>query len=297
MNAYDQGPGGGGSEPRRSWLTAAKLSMPFKRSKRLGGIMWLLVFVPACFGIFKYRFWNYWKWVVFLFLWQQAGSLLFQGNGTKEDPSGDGLITRIIREQFDDAGVGLFSIGFLIVFYGVTFLFLGKMYRAAKQRGAQSFESQNASPLRKWLELLGLAAVVGGLLYWSFEQNLAASKATERSQPTDSEIEAQLRTASQSVNQSLPKDVGGGVVLTATHVQGRVFTYEYSLPGALGSPADHVSRSAGSIKSKVCSDRQMRADIDDFAIIYVYRYTSEPNSIPAEVAVTSKVCSEPGVVQ
>ena len=64
--------------------------------------MWLLVYAPAILGVLRYRRWSYWRWVVAMLLWQAAAQFLFASGGTLDHPTGDGLISRAIRQATDD---------------------------------------------------------------------------------------------------------------------------------------------------------------------------------------------------
>lgn len=97
--------------------------------------MWLLVYIPAIAGIWRYRFWGFWKWVVAMFLWQSVADFLFAASGTLDQPQGDGLITGMVRRATNDgAEVGLLGVGFWIVFLIGVVLIVSQM-RPEMRRG------------------------------------------------------------------------------------------------------------------------------------------------------------------
>lgn len=86
----------------------------------------LLTLVIVALGL-KYRDAAYWKRAVpaIVVLW--AMQLLAAGGGTLEDPTGDGVLTRWVRQAtHDGALVAVWGLGVLVLGYGVTFWLVRK---------------------------------------------------------------------------------------------------------------------------------------------------------------------------
>ena len=132
--------------------------------------MWLLVYAPAILGVLRYRRWSYWRWVVALLLWQAAAQFLFASHGTLDDPTGDGLISRAIRQATDNGpAFAAYGVAFQVLFYGGVVYFVRQLYRDAR-----SGRQQTASRPRKTLEIVALTAITGALLYTSLTDRWSA---------------------------------------------------------------------------------------------------------------------------
>jgi hypothetical protein len=97
--------------------------------------MLILVFIAFLAGIIRYRYWDYWKWALIMLAWVVVGPLLFAGDGTLENPNGDGILAHQVRVLTNDGpGMAVFGLAFLAVFYGGIIYFTRRMFLAVKQR-------------------------------------------------------------------------------------------------------------------------------------------------------------------
>lgn len=136
-----------------------------------------IVIVAALLGIWRFRSPEYFKWLAILFVWMLAGTLLFSGGGTLQDPTGDGLITRQIRVATNDgAGMGIFAIVFIIVYWGGAIFFITRMVKAARRYKADEeaeldhpdYREEPDNGGRKTIETLGLLLASAVWIYFAF---------------------------------------------------------------------------------------------------------------------------------
>ncbi|CAN7536045.1 hypothetical protein LJR164_003778 [Phenylobacterium sp. LjRoot164] len=183
--------------------------------------MWLLVYVPAIFGILRYRRWSYWRWVVAMLIWQAAAQFLFASHGTLDDPTGDGLISRAIRQATDNGpALAAYGVAFLVLFYGGVVYLVRQLYRDAR-----SGRQETASKPRKSLEIVALTAVIGALLYTSLPFLWGDDALEGAGNPQT--VEAILDTAVAQVKPELPVKLDDVTTLTNVSREARTIVFDY----------------------------------------------------------------------
>lgn len=198
--------------------------------------MWLLIYIPAVFGILHYRRLSYWRWVGAMVLLQTAAQFLFMASGSLEHPERDGLIIRMVRQATNDGpAVAIIGLLFLVVFWGGIIYFVRQLYKDARQPAAGAFEIKPAGGGRKAIELIALTAVMGVLLY----SNIAAVKRPAgASQPQT--VEAVIDQQVAMLNKDGPTHVDEITVLTKASRDADALVIDY----AISPPKELAARAA-----------------------------------------------------
>lgn len=249
--------------------------------------MWLLVYAPAILGVLRYRRWSYWRWVVAMLLWQAAAQFLFASGGTLDHPTGDGLISRAIRQATDNGpAFAAYGVAFLVLFYGGVVYFVRQLYRDAR-----SGRQQTASRPRKTLEIVALTAITGALLYTSppFLRGDDAIKGADGPQT----VEAALDAAVAEAKPGLPLRLDDVTTWTDISRERRTMVFDYVINAA------DVSRDAAAayIRSDVvdaaCAHPANQAILRTGATIR-FRYRLASGGEPLTHDLTADLCSDAG---
>lgn len=250
--------------------------------------MWLLVYVPAVLGVLRYRTWPYWRWVGVMMLWQTAAQLLFDSHGTLEDPSRDGLISRILRQATDNGpAFAAYGLVFLVIFYGGVAYIVRRLYVEARA-AAYTPEVSPTSKGRKALEITGLTALFGALIYL----NIAALWGTDRAIAASSgqSLEAELDKAVALLNKQTPAKLDDVTTLTRVSRQGRMVIYDYSV--ALAATREGFSDFLQSeVIPQGCANEGNQDMLRAGATIR-YRYQLASGGEPLSADITDQVCRD-----
>jgi hypothetical protein len=267
-----------------------------------------IVIVAALLGIWRYRSVEYFKWVAILFAWMLAGTLLFAGGGTLEDPSGDGLIARQIRQATNDGpGMGAFALIFIVVYWGGAILFISRMVREARAITAGQTGSYDDADLsgadevdqsRKVLETLGLLAAAAIWIWFAFlrptEMEVAeeapALQNKEPAKPVALTVEQQVLGAAAEVNSDVPKRLDAQTVLLKATAAGRTLTYHYAIDPRGAGPDEFPSFARRRIIPRVCTG-PLRASMKDPGVTYIFSYQSDKWDKTVSTTIDESVCS------
>jgi hypothetical protein len=274
----------------------------------------IFVVIAAIMGIWRYRFIDYWKWVIAAAVWMVISGILFPAYGNLEDPSGDGFLTRIVRAQTADGpGMGIYAIIMLIVMYGLMIYFLSrawkvhKAFQAAQSEDLYEQQEDQVDSLRKGLEIA--AVIVLAALWLLFGNRLlhvtppATGSSLIYSEPAPSKVPAadvpdavalSLKAAAVSVNESVPVAVDKVTKLVGATAEGRVFTYRYSVSVPYQSKAYFLAASKAATVPKACGNASMRKDMDTMGVTYAYSYKFAGKPAPLTVKVDKAACASKG---
>ncbi len=249
--------------------------------------MWLLVYIPAVMGILRYRRLSYWRWVGAIFIWQSAAMFLFAAFGSLEEPERDGLIIRAVRQATNDGPmVALVGVAFLIVFWGGIIYFVRRLYGDAKAPALGLASVKPATKTRKGLELLGLTAVMGWLLY----SNINAMNApSPRGDAADLTAEAVIDREVAAVKAAAPIKIDELTTMTDARREGSTLVLDYRF-----SPTDQVSREhfeqtiRTGLLAQACADELLQGLLRTGASAR-YRYSLR-NEEPVVLDLTTEIC-------
>lgn len=245
--------------------------------------MWLLAYVPAVLGVLRYRTWPYWRWVGAMLLWQTAAQILFDSHGTLDDPSRDGLVSRLVRQATDDGpAFAAYGLVFLVIFYGGVAYIVRRLYVEAKTAS----DVANASKGRKALEITGLTALFAALIYLNiapvWKANHAEAAAGDRS------LEAALDEAVAVLNKQTPAKLDDVTTLARVSRQGRTVVYDYSV--ALAATREGFSDFLQSeVVPQGCANKGNQDMLRAGATIR-YRYQLAGGGEPLSVDITDQTC-------
>lgn len=247
--------------------------------------MWLLVYVPAIFGVLGYRRWSYWRWVVAILLWQVAAQFLFASYGTLDNPTGDGLISRAVRQATDNGpAFGAYGVAFLILFYGGIVYFVRQLYRDAR-----SGRQDAASRPRKTLEIAALTTVISALLYTSlpFLRGDDAIKGADGPQT----VEAALDAAIAEAKPGLPLRLDDVTTWTDVSRERRTMVFDYAIT-APDVSRDAAAKYIGSdVADAACAHPANQAILRTGATIQL-RYRLASGGEPLTHDLTTDLCDD-----
>jgi hypothetical protein len=248
---------------------------------------------PALFGIWRYRYFAYWKWVLWTGAVLYLAGFLFWSNGTLADPSGDGLITGIVRRASGDGPEVLWVLLGLLAAVAVCFPLLHRAHLATKPPNPGREAAKRANNPRKIAETMGLIVAVlaanfimGAVLYVVRATSPSVSAAVPLQQePT---VESQLADMARQVNGQVPQSLNDTVTLVGARVEGRTFVYQYTLN--TDAQADVVrSVMSSEVIPLVCADANMTNDMG-LGVTYRYEYqTARDQAVWFDV--TPDVCA------
>lgn len=269
----------------------------------------LIVVVAALLGIWRYRSFDYFKWVIILFVWMLGASLLFSGGGTLENSSGDGIITRQIRVATNDGpGTGIFAIGFIIAYWGGAIFFITRMVkvaRAAHQGDSVGVASEQYTDetTRKAVETTLLLIATAGWIYVAFLRPLGLVGAgssppppvvtrqeTAPAAPAEMSVEQQLMGAAAEINADTPKQIDPTTTLVRASASGRMLTYHYRLSQKRVERTALRSFVLTHVIPKTCTG-VTRPSMKVDGIKYIYSYEADGLSSPLKVTVDEATCA------
>ena len=247
--------------------------------------MWLLVFVPAAFGILKYRYATYWRWVVAMWLWQAAAAYLFASHGSLAQPERDGLISRAIRQATDDGPLfGLFGIVFLVVFYGGAAYFVRRLYVEARSSGHGAIA--HASRGRKAVELTALTLVTGGLLY----SNVASTLAANVDGASAASVEARIDDEVALVAAMIPVQVDDITILTAARREQKTLALDYEVTTPALTRDAFILYLHHEKPAEACANANTLNIVQDGGVVR-YRYKLAAGGDPVAFELTAAHCA------
>lgn len=282
--------------------------------------MFFLTLGFALFGIFKYRTWDYWKWIALAFLWSWLVTILFSGGGTLANPVGDGLIMMFVRQQTNEGPqIALFAIGVLVGGYGGLLALLGRaLFVGRKAQQASAQQSSTGIPQKLFEAGLLSGALIGFQIY-SAQQPLdfssllddrprqassVKSGGDEQSLPTfkrngfivveESPAILELQKAASELNRTLPRRLDDITTLESVTVNGREVTYQHSVSSIANRNAaeDYLNKN---IPKEICGDRVMRESIRDHGVVYKYAYRVANTGTTINVLVYRQKCLDIGM--
>ncbi len=101
-------------------------------------------------------------------------------------------------------------------------------------------------------------------------------------------VELQLKRAAEQLK---PQQIDEVTRLNGAVVKGRTFTYLYTITRRDVKDSYLVKFLNDSIEKKVCNNKDMRSDLDDFSIVYRYSYELPDRDKPILIDVDSRRCS------
>jgi hypothetical protein len=240
---------------------------------------WLFV-LPALFGIWKYRYWAYWKPVLWILGVLQLTALLFSASGDYPDIRGDGLVTAWLRWSSQGGAEVLYAaIGFIGAVALCLWLLRG-VHQATLPPNPGPIASKKTPTTQKALETFGLIAGTLALSFavgavnniWPqliapelYEDNAEAS-------PRRPTIEQEIEAAARVVRLDLPKRLDDATTMTGVDAEGRTLVYHYSVSVELGERElrDFFNQT---LLPPACAEPDMTAAMRDGAS-FAYSYTT-----------------------
>jgi len=244
---------------------------------------WLFM-APALYGIWRYRYWAYWRPVLIILGVLELGVLLFWASGTYGNSVGDGVITAIVRNATHDGPETLWVALGVLGTIGVCLWLLRGVNRATLPPHPGREAADRADIPRKIVESIAIFAgvfalsfVVGGLsqaiLY------LMPNNTVRLSTPavTSMSKEEQLRQAAALASADLPKRIDSVTTLTSMTTEGLIWTYHYDIEVA-PSAAQLAELMSGTIRPQVCANPDMLA-VMRMGATYRYSYRTPDRRI------------------
>ena len=263
----------------------------------------LIVVVAALLGIWRYRSAEYFKWVAILFAWMLAGTLLFAGGGTLENPAGDGLIARQIRVATNDGpGMGIFALAFIVVYWGGAIFFITRMVREARRLSSTThadgeFIERDGDTSRKFVETLGLLGAAAIWIWFAFlrpaDTQFAESSGPQTSVPPAGvplTVEQQVLGAAAEVNADVPKRLDEQTVLVKATAAGRTLTYYYTIDPRGAGRDEFPPFFRQKVIPRVCTG-PLRKSMKEHGVNYIFSYESDVWDEPVSSEVNEGVCS------
>ena len=274
----------------------------------------LIIYVAALLGIFRFRSRSYWKWIGFLLVWMFGASLLFAGGGTLDDPSGDGFIAHQVRIATNDGlGMGLFSLAFIIAYWGGAIWMLRKAYLAGRQ-----FEEEQGDRTDEEIELVGLGrkaleavvvTLIGGLYVYgayllpfqttdnALSSATIASPAEPAESPAPDPVASALAATAEQLMGDVPKKLDPITTLVSISAEGRVLTYHNKLSRRDASDDALRSFIRKNGVTKACKNADMMLMMKDYGVTFRYSYAIPNATTPLTVDATFAECQTLGLAQ
>lgn len=267
----------------------------------------LIIYVAALFGIFRFRGREFWKRFAILFVWMLAAQLLFAGGGTLENPSGDGLIAHQIRVATNDgAGMAIFAIIFIIVYWGGAIWILRKMWSVGKQLEEERLDreaetGEEVSLERKIGETVLATVIAAAYIYVAFilpRTDTEAAPAPIVTAPNENNVDpiaADLAQAASEASQGAPKRIDQITTLESVTAKGRQLTYNYRLSrrDATDEELRKFVRERGVVSA--CKNPDMLLAMEDYQVTYRYSYMMPNATNPVFVDATYSECQALGL--
>ncbi|MBA3511850.1 hypothetical protein [Sphingomonas sp.] len=268
--------------------------------------MFIIIVVALLFGIWRYRSAKYFMWVAITFVWMFVSTLLLNGGGTLEDPSGDGFITHQVRVAANDGPMmGLFAIFIVVFLWGGIIYFLNRARKAGKALQAANeaaldhpdyVEQEDADTGRKLLETVGLLLAAAAWFYFNFTALMSArnAPATVASAPTaqapaQPTIEQEVMGVAAEINAGTPRQLDADTVLERATASGRTLTYHHKLKGRATDREELRSFILRTVVPKVCTG-ELRPSMKQHGVSYAYSYTASDLDEPVAITVDEKMC-------
>lgn len=262
------------------------------------------IFVFGLFGIWRFRYPSYWRWLAIITVWMIVMNLLFYAGGTLEDPSGDGFITRQLRIATNDGvGMGIFAIVFIIGYWGLTLYWFSKMFkagRAARENEFEEVEDQDRADLtgRKIGETIILITAFTAWIYLTIILPMQDAQAIVSEPPQASTtgtpgpdpIALQIAKVANQLNASVPQTLDEVTRLDSASTKGRVFIYHYTITRRDGSDEALAAFLEKNAVAKACKNPDMLADMRDYGITYRYSYSMPNQAKTVDVDATWDKC-------
>lgn len=262
----------------------------------------MLILIAFLLGVFRYRFWEYWKWALLFPVWPLTVSFLLSNDGTYEYFKG--LVGHLMGMAMDS---GMGRTGFVLAFYGViimltwvpTTYFCYKMYGAVKGRSNPCAEAQATPWLRKGFEAVVLVcafliyrgATNDDMPYESLPQQVS-SQPPEVS--ADSAVIAALEKSAKEINATTPEKIDSITTLVGVSVEGRVFIYRYDVNSRSVEDDQFKEIFYKQIAPNICIKEQVRKRMNDYGVTYRHIYKFSDSSLPVTVDVSSDICQSLG---
>jgi hypothetical protein len=234
-----------------------------------------------------------------------AGAILFYGDGTLEDPTGDGIVTYLMRQATNDGGL-VSLLFFVIIVEWAVFLFLIKRaFQVGKKVKAGEIQSEIASPLRKIAEFLVIGmfllySQVTGIKYPMNPEAVLTSLGIEvRSSKskkviTTSSIEAELQAAVDEINKGLPQKMDKITSLNSVSANERTLTYHYIVDVKATEQEALRNFVLPNITKGQCTNPEVRSLIQTNGVAYAYEYKSLDSKLLFTIVVDEDLCIEVG---
>jgi hypothetical protein len=267
--------------------------------------MFLLLIIAVFYGVFLYRTGAFWKWIVWAYLFGVIGSILFYGDGTLEDPTGDGIVTYLIRQATNDGGLVSLLFFVIIIEWAVFLLLIKRAFQVGKKVKAGEIQSQIASPLRKVTEFLVIGifllySQIIGIKYPMNPEAVLTSFGIEVRPPQSKElpnipsIETELQAAIDEMNKGLPQKIDEITYLNSVSANKRTMTYHYIVDAKATEHAALRNFVLPNITKGQCTNPEVRNLIQANGVAYAYKYKNSDSKLLFTIVVDEDLCRELG---
>lgn len=248
-------------------------------------------------GLAKANHSIYWKRAFWAVLLNGLAGILFAGGGTLQDPTGDGIITAMIRSASNDGPQVLFAaIGVLFLAYVIPIWLLVTGYRKSQPFTSEEDYKPNWKALWLWLTVIVSVTMVALRVWEAYERFLAPKLGrTHKTADKGEDIAQAVLSASINLNKELPKRIDKITVLEKTSAFERQFSYHYSLEIDASQRDAAISYTRGNVPKRACGGKDNRAMMRDYGVVYIYRYQTPNDPSPFEVRVDEQRCRELGL--
>jgi uncharacterized membrane protein len=248
---------------------------------------------PALFGVWRYRYFAYWQWVLWAGAVLIAAGFLFSAGGTVSDPTGDGLITLMVRRASNDGPEVLWLLLGFAAAIAVCFPLLQRAHLATKLPHPGRDAAKSAGIPRKIAESVGLFVAVfainslmGAVLYTLTSSPARAVAAIPQTEAPS--LESQLDEVVQTINGQADQRLDDITVWTGARREGLTVVYEYTLD--TDADRDRVrSLMSRQVTPMACVDAGLRADMSR-GVVYRYEYRTQRDEA-VSFDVTEGVCA------
>lgn len=268
----------------------------------------LIIYIAALLGIFRARKRKFWVWLGILFVWTFGAQFLFAGGGTLENLTGDGLITRQIRIATDDgAGMGLFAMVFIFVYWSGVIWIIRRLYLASRWTENENLQRESVAtePVsvgRKFIEASVLTAVAAVYVYFAFivprmatdEPSSVTVSRTAEGEASDP-VARDLLQVAEEISRQAPKKIDPITKLVGVSAEGRTLTYHYELSRRDGTDEQLRLFVHKNAVTATCNNADMRANMKDYGITYRYSYVMPNADAPIDVDATYQECMSLGL--
>lgn len=268
----------------------------------------IFIIAAAIYGVFKCRFWSYWKWVVAAMGWAVVTGLLVPAYGTAQDPRGSGFLTRwVVSITNDGPGVAAYGLIAIITTYAVMIYLLSRAWRVAKEHKAnleagEIREEEPVSAQRKGLETIG---VIGGVAMWWIIGNAILQTGgpvqeaqaeppvpvVEQQASQPDQVALNLKAAAVEINEKPPLVIDETTKMVRATAEGRTLTYHYVVNVRKRSNEAFIAYAKAKTIPSVCKNAAMRRDMDESGITWRYAYKFPDQDEEVSMDVDSAACN------